>query len=315
MNINFVFETGDISWSFKKVFQDYYDYCVKNYKDINFKLINSLERKKTENIGGGNNSKYGPFYLIIENPINKKYILVSYWDKLIDVVYAYKVTNFDIENCVEIITSAGVQSNDITYKPINFKYTPFSYIVTRTENENTIEKVYNSDKKRIYPDKLTFRGYLYNFRKYLKSDYRFNIINKENNFLNYEEYIYDLGKYHINLSLNGAGEICNRDIEILGTGTALFRPQLSVKFQNELIPDYHYISVKYDDIEFSGMGDIDSYFRKLSDRIYDRYEDIKNKKEYIKFISENGRRWYKENGTVDANVKLLTKLVDFKKII
>ena len=48
--------------------------------------------------------------------------------------------------------------------------------------------------------------------------------------------------YKICLSLNGAGEICNRDMEILASGSILFRPELNQKFHEELIPDYHYVT-------------------------------------------------------------------------
>ena len=102
-------------------------------------------------------------------------------------------------------------------------------------------------------------------------------------------------------------------MEILGLGNALFRFELSTKFHNPLIPNHHYISVPYRDIKYDPRNDHD-YYKKLSDRLFDRFEQVKHQHDFIKFVADNGRRWYLENATVDANVKLLTQLVDFTKL-
>jgi hypothetical protein len=52
----------------------------------------------------------------------------------------------------------------------------------------------------------------------------------------------------------------------------------------------------------------------LSDRVHQRFMEVKDDHEYIKFVSENGRKWYEENGTVDANVNIIYNLLDFKKL-
>jgi len=311
MDINLIYDFGYTNYGYGAVFNDYSSYCLNNIPDINFNIIDSNNLKSSTY--SGNNDKYGPLYMMIENPDTKKYILISYWDKLVDIIYHHSVTGFDIENCVDIITSAGCV-NDITYfKPIDYNYTPFSYTCTVQDNEKIIDEIYKNIENRVYPEILSFRGFLYQFREYLSYDSRFNInsTRNPNGFLSSEEYINDIGKYHINLSLNGAGEICNRDIEILGLGSALLRLKLSSKFHNELIPDYHYISVDHDDIESTCLED---YYKQLSDRIIQRFEQIKDNKGLIQFIANNGRKWYEKNGTISSNVKLLNKLVNFNKL-
>ena len=309
MNINLIYDFGYTNYGYGAVFHEYSLHCLNNISDINFNPIDSnILRSSTYK---GNNDKYGPHYMMIENPDTKKYILVSYWDKLIDITHHHVATNFDIENCVEVITSAGGIINDTYFRPIDYNYTPFSYTCTVKSSEETIEQIYRNTENRIYPELLSFRGYLYQFREHLSHDNRFNIIRKSDDFLTYEEYIHDIGKYHVNLSLNGAGEICTRDMEILGLGTALFRLKLATKFHNELIPNYHYISVDHDDIEST---DLDDYYKQLSDRIFQRYEQVKNDKDFIQFIANNGRKWYEENGTISANIKLLNKLINFDKL-
>lgn len=311
MNLDIVYEFGGTEWVYKSVFEKYSKYCVENLKDIDVQIKNSRLYDPT----CGTNNKYGPFYMMVVNRDTKKYILISYWDKLVDVVRHNNVTNFDLENCVEIITSAGTHENDFCYTPINFDYTPFSYIGNIITNETEIDRLYNSCVEKTHEDRLKFRGYLYGFRDFLSNDTRFDIIDCRgpNQYRHNNDYVRELSKSTINLSLNGAAEICHRDMEILGLGNALFRFELSTKFHNPLIPNHHYISVPHSDIKYN-PGDVFEYYKKLSDRLFDRFEQVKNQHDFIKFVSDNGRRWYIENGTVDANVKLLTQLVDFTKL-
>lgn len=310
MKINFYAEQYGGTWAYNAVFNKFYEYCKQNIPDIEFELKNSVEHRSP--LYNGANCKYGPFYLIIENDQTKKYIVVSYWDKLADIVQHYEVTFWDIENCVEIITSSGVHSDDLYYQPSGMKYTPFSYTVSTINVEEQIERIYAHDIIKHIPDKPDFRGYLYTFRKYLELDSRFNVIDKKKHFLYPEEFIQQLNTQSISLSLNGAGEICNRDMEILGVGTALIRQKLVTKFHNNFIPDYHYIAVNYDDLDTS--QNIESYWKQLSDRFIDRYHEVTQDKEFIEYVASNGRQWYMENATIEANVNLLTQLVDFNKL-
>jgi hypothetical protein len=101
-------------------------------------------------------------------------------------------------------------------------------------------------------------------------------------------------------------------MEIMGLGNALFRQKLVTQFHNKLIPNYHYIAVDSVDLDKS-MG-LDNYRKELSNRFIDRYYEVRDDIDYIQFVANNGREWYTQNATIDANVKLLTKLVEFGKI-
>jgi hypothetical protein len=141
------------------------------------------------------------------------------------------------------------------------------------------------------------------------------MICKQTNILSQEDYINELDTSRLNFNVNGAGEICNRDMEILGLGTALFRTKLVAKFHNELIPNYHYIAVDFDDIEYDEhKHDYNGYWKQLSDKVYKRFQEIKKDREFIDFVADNGRKWYLENGTIDANVNIINNLLDFNKL-
>jgi len=314
MKINAYFESYGIEWGYIATFNKLFNKLKENYTNIEFNYIEpNLVKSPSKYTGPA--SKYGPHFMILENDDNKKYFVISYWDKLKDIIVSSNVTNWDIENQVEIFSSAGAHKDDFYYAPLNCKYTPISYTTMTIDIENKIENIYKQNTKRNMPNKLTFRGYLYGFRQFLGTDKRFNIISKQLSFLNQLDYINELDTLNLNFSINGAGEICNRDIEILGLGTALFRTKLVTKFHNELIPNYHYISVDFDDIEYDEHShNYIKYWKTLSDRIYDRFIEIKDNEEFIKYIGDNGRKWYLENGTVDANSKIIYDLIDFNKL-
>jgi hypothetical protein len=303
-NLNIIFETQNSDDGYKSVFKGYAEYCLQNYTNINFNLINSRDIKPSCDV----RDKYGAFSLVIENPKTKKFFLVSYWDKIVDMYNSLAYTG-ELDNCIEFFSSSGGHTDCLNCKPTEYKYTPISYTVTKDYSVPLIDELYSSNIKREIKERLEFRGCLYELRLHLSKDSRFKVTK---DFIPVKDYIRELNNNLINLSINGAGEICMRDIEILGLGTALLRTKLVTKFHNELIPDFHYISVDYDDLNKQNK---EQYHKELSDRIITKFNTVKKDLDFIKFISENGRKWYVENGTIKSNIDILTKTINLHKLI
>lgn len=300
MTLNFTFEEDDGMWGYKGVFCGLKKHFLQNNcgHNINFRMSQHLNDQKNVR------DKYGAFCLTIENTENGKYFLISYWDKIYDLL---EIPDFN--NCVELFTSAGGHSDDYFYNSVDYNYTPSSYTGCLSHNEVIIDNLYKQERKRNF-NGLSFRGYLYNFRQYLKNDNRYKITDQK--ILEPELYFEELNNNLVNLSLNGAAEICHRDIELLGLGTAMIRSELVTKFHNNLIPDFHYISIPINDIDKNNMNE---YYKELSDRIINRYEEVKNDIDFVKFVGENGRKWYEENGTVKSNVDILKKIINIDKLL
>jgi len=316
MKINVYYDLYNDNAPHVVVFDKLFKKLTQIFIDIDFIYYNSAVYRQDKNYTGFG-SKFGPHFMILENDENKKYFAISYWDKVSNIVAFDNVTNWEKDKLVELFTSAGTQVDEYFYQQLDFNYTPISYTTQLVSIENQIEILYNQRNERLYPNKLSFRGLLYQFREYLSQDNRFNVIDKNQSFLDEKRYIEELNASNLNFSINGAAEICNRDIEILGLGTALFRTKLNPKFHNRLIPNYHYISVDTDDIDvnhYSGRFDFYGYWKELSDRIYDRFNQVKDDYEFINFVAKNGRKWYIDNGTVDANVNIIYNLINFNKL-
>ena len=282
-----IFEIPHNKWSVTTIFQKTVDDLKVLYPEHTFHYVDV--RPHYPVYGGG---FYSPHFLVVRNPLNLKYILASYWDDCNAMFHAKD--GWDVDNRPVLIGSAGkCYDKD--------KNIPFTYPVYNTDHDSLIEQIITDTAITKDTNKLFFRGYLYDFRKFLECDDDIIVTNK---LLNSYEYLLEIRKSKIGLSLNGAGEICNRDIEILGLGTALFRPKLQSIFYNPLIPDYHYISF-----------DVGNSFEETRKNLKEKYEMVKNSDDLINHIAENGRNWYLKNGTIEANKNLLIKLIDLKKII
>jgi hypothetical protein len=125
------------------------------------------------------------------------------------------------------------------------------------------------------------------------------VIRLDDNKIPITDYLMELDNTKISLSLNGAGEICNRDIEILSMKSVLLRPKLTQTFHNGLIDGVHYIGFEYNDDP-----------KLQTDIILKKFNEIKDNENLLKNISENGYKWYLNNGTIKSNVNILEKIVD-----
>lgn len=246
-----------------------------------------------------NNCKTTSMIMIIENADNGKYFVVSYWDK-----GYYEITSWSDynEKCMGVFSSNGMHLNDNTYDPAPINYTPTSLMLCSLSTEKVVDYLYYEnlkENKRVIPDKLNFRCSVpYLFRQYVKeNDDRFVVYT---NYLHDEKYTEYLNQYSINIDINSVAEPSCRTPQIMGLGSVLLRPKLKVKQHNELIGDYHYAMVECED-----LGD----YKMLADAYIDKFEKIKNDKEFLDFISKNGRKYYEENCTVNAHVNILKDLI------
>jgi hypothetical protein len=284
MKLQFSFEGGDSSWSVKNVFNRYYNNFLSSHKNHDVIFLDS-----SQFYDGNPSNFFSPHIMVIKNLDNEKYMIVSYWDRAIDLTFSSN--GWNQENCVELFTSSGV-FDDI-------KYTPISYVPYRTDFE--ILSKNSKDVLKKEHTELFFRGKLYGEREKL---FKTNKIKILSDIIDITEYFNELNSNRISLSLNGAAEICNRDIEILSSKSVLLRLELKQKFYNPLIPNFHYVSYEYNE---------DPLIQ--SQIIIDRFNEIKNDIDFLKNVSENGFKWYSENGTIDRNVFILHKLINTEKLI
>jgi hypothetical protein len=264
------------SWSVCNIFDKFYN----EFKEI--KKIRYVEPINTTEPAGLDS----PHILTIKNPKNNKYIIVSYWDRAEELTMTH--LGWEPNNMVSLFTSAGVRDFTDKIKPLSYPCYSLEF--------DEFSKTSKIDFKNKENKELDFRGYLYGDRLSLSKIGDIKISSEK--IYPMTEYYRSLSNNKVGLSLNGAGEICNRDMEILSAGSVLFRPKLKQKFYNGLIDGYHYISF-----------DLDPDPIKLNKIILDRFNEVKDNEEYLEFIANNGYKWILENGSVKANVDLMMKFL------
>lgn len=312
MNFSFYFVKDDgRGFNPHVIYEKIFDKIKIKYPEHSFDFIDNSHLRnhfiKAPNWVGPCNL-YGDLFLRIQNEKNGKYFLVSYWDINRNIYEKDCESGFIVENLVELFTSTGIQKDkDYDYQLCDpsIKYTPISYCHNLIETEKEIEKITYKKINKTTPDKPKFRGFCYGIREYLLKDPRYEIIDTRVNKLSTKDYLLEINSNKINISFNGIGEPSHRDIDILGLGNVLLRTKMITDFHNPLIPEYHYASVEIND---------QSNFKDLADAFLEKYNKIKHDKDYLNFISSNGRRWYLENGTCEKNAEIITKLINLKKI-
>jgi hypothetical protein len=308
MKIECTFEWNDFSFCPTATYVKFFNKIKLLRPDIEFVFNDAVVARiqaEKEKRYFGHSSKFGPFYMVINNVYTNKYILVSYWDSIKDIFECD--CNFSIRMMRDLITSSGVNIDDYTFNSVPYlNYTPFSYTVNTPQIEEEIDRLVSLNLEKTVPDKPRFRSFPNDaFRRYLLNDTRFDCLDKRVGQLMQREYMQELNTHKINLSVNGHAEICHRDIEILGLGNVLLRTTLRGKFHEPLIPGYHYIGVDIDDF---------TDHKTIADKLIDKYNEIKNDEPLLNFIGKNAREWYTCNGTSKANAEILTRLVDFDRL-
>jgi len=285
---------------------------IEKYPEHEFEIVDPypIYEKLYPNCGAG--CKYSPHhYLYVLNPDTGKYFLFSFWDRLEDIVNIEPtVTGWDTENIVEIFTSCGV--TDLfchqLIPSLDEAYTPWCYTYNNPRFHQSLD-TYKSMTKKFIPSKPSFNGSAYTFREYLTKDSRFNV---SSDILEEEKYYTWLASNKINFNINGAGEICHRDMEILAVKSALFREKLNSKFHNNLIPDYHYISVDCSDLKPTDQYEV--LYKAKADRILDRYNEVIKDPEYLEFVADNGHQWWLENSKIDSIANISKELINIDKL-
>lgn len=91
----------------------------------------------------------------------------------------------------------------------------------------------------------------------------------------------EMSKHKIALSLPGVGLACHREIEAFALGTPVMMLQCATTYRVPLIPDYHYIAIKW------------SKSRAVMARqMIARYKAVINDEGLLRTIAENAAKWY-----------------------
>jgi FkbM family methyltransferase len=238
---------------------------------------------------------------VIENLDNGEFVIMSVSDDLTHAIINEKENPYLKKILVSQFLSDKIFKHTGKYM---YKYSPWTYFQSSVID---LERFYYK-RLLVKPieNKIYFKGTSLEDREFL------NHINKDliTNFtpLVPELYFNDIIKYKLALSIDGRGEFCYRDIECFGIGVPILRFEYESSFYDELIPNYHYISVtRPSDMELYRLGSEEHY--KLLEK---RYMEVINDEEFLLFISKNARKYYEDNIFQNNKLKKTFELLNLK---
>ena len=230
---------------------------------------------------------------VIENLDTNEFVIMSVADELSHATMNERFNPYLKKVLLSQFLPKKVQSH-IGMENLH-KYSPWQYFPAQVFD---LEPFYQK-RLTIEPslDKLFFRGTSLEDRKILfKIDDE--ILDKVFHPLPPDMYFDELINHKVALSVDGRGEFCYRDIECFAVGTPIIRFEYESAFYNDLIPNFHYISIpRPHDMGMYRIG-TDEHAKILEDRYY----EVINDTEFLNFISTNARKYYENNCTMDVSI-------------
>jgi hypothetical protein len=240
--------------------------------------------------------------MIIENVQTKEFVVLSVSD-----VITSSVLNHQSNILCKKILFAQFDKKEIDKHLINkdyeIKYSPWIYFPS---NVFDIDGLYNErNKYKNYIDKIAFWGTSIHDRTILNY-FDERVLDWGLPIGEFYGYAKRLIKYKVALSISGRGEFCYRDVENFGMGIPIIRFEYVNKVYNELIPNYHYISIdRPDDLVFDRTGN-ENHAKLIEEKFIKVKDDI----DFLNFISKNARKYYEDYLTMNNSINLTYKILN-----
>lgn len=295
---------------FKKIYDKVFNELNSKFKEYQFihKQPTPKNISRMSSPGGGSNFQ-------ITNPTNKKTILLSFWDRGMNLFE--KDLGWEDYDLIDYYGGIGMfETSEKIKEKYGVNHYPLQYPLGVKNSDIFIEKhriKYNFEN-RI--PKAIFIGRMHGSRKkiceILKKHPNIEIFDENDTYYN-ERYFEKIKDYRMGISLNGNGEFCLRDVEYMGMEIPIIRPKLKTKFYNPLNENEHFIPV---DIESENAHS--DFFGKteyeVAQKIIEVVESNINNKDVLTEMAKNGRDYFVNFTSTDYISELFIKLINIKNI-
>lgn len=120
-------------------------------------------------------------------------------------------------------------------------------------------------------------------------------------------YYQDLDRY--TTPFDYPGEFCYRDMEYISIGVPFIRIEYKDSIYNGLYPNHHYVSINREKAYtvFEKEGN-----RGIANLLKEKYEEVRNDQDFLRFISNNQRRYYDDYVRWPKSAELAYKQLGLK---
>jgi len=304
MTLTISYDPFQSNWYVGELYKYFHTYLINKNIKVFYTPIKDLAKKLNETSDWNNRypSLFNIYNLIVTNNTSGKTFLHSLSDYapfLLEHQSALDKLNIK----AFAFCSNHTDTIIVKYNYLNINLIPSFYIL---ENWNDHEYI-RINKHNIKKNNCYFNGLGYGHRElyinYLKTNSFFTMKDKRNpnDYLSKPLYYENVSKYRYGLSLNGAAEICYRDVEYFGLGVLCIREPLSIKTKDNLEPNIHYKSI-LDDFVTSNIFNPEK-INEIIEYIIDSINNITI--EESEYILNNAKKWYENNAMPDKQVDFL----------
>lgn len=231
--------------------------------------------------------------LLIHIPEQDKFMGIDFTDNQSMLVGFFVLRN----NPNDLLLYSQLGMTELNKKTDEYKFKIKNSIYTPSLPNMPLETYYEKRKAiSEYIDKFVFWGnYKAMNRKAVELLQNNELFDGGDYISNYFD---ELIKYKVGLAIPGIGELCYRDIEYMAIGIPLMKFEYITQLNPPLIPNYHYISIPRIDTpeDHTIVGGILAREREVEQRHIDeylkRYKEVKDDHDFLKFISDNARKYY-----------------------
>lgn len=235
--------------------------------------------------------------MIIRNPDTQKAVILSFWDRGLEVVQANQWphawgTEFKV---VHVIGGLGIDPQKLSNYDV--KFTPFLYPLELESRYRHVENVrvpYVFEQKQ---KKVCFIGSIYGTRKtILEHMTKHPMVDAYDHSAGYinQAYFEKMNEYALTLSLNGNGEWCMRDFESMGLGIPVIRCEAVSPLYAPLVPDVDYVRGADPALD-AWMIFPWNHEQRIAEQFIDRIECIMKEPETLTKMSARNVSYFDEN--------------------
>lgn len=249
------------------------------------------------------------FNLVIMNKKTEKLFIHSWYD------YAHVTIDWCYDNQFNVVKFSCVSNlTDEYVKKYDFVQ-PSIYYFENWSDHDLIKKYEGNQKinNKIYFAALNhgIRGHIMDRLKMFEF---FNIYSKTNpnEFRQKDVYFNELSSHKYGLSLNGAANICYRDLELFGLGVLNLREKLNCNTFNPILPNIHYLEFIDNDFIHKLITN-QNIENEIKDKI-DFLKDFYNSEKYNEII-RNSKNWFLQNCLPESQFNILFSFLDNLEIL
>ena len=317
-------------WHTYHFFQTLLDALRVRFRDDDVRLVDVGTLGLSDKLLNYHGSVASPHMMRLVNPDTGLYSVISFWDNNYDLFQPS--LGWRPERLRQLISSCGFSRQHyatiqataaadevLPTVPVEILHTPFTYNIYAPSSYPIIDRLYAAlPLPRHRRSSLSFRGLISPLRTQLLEALPPGAVEvydiRKGGLLPREAYLVEITTHRVGLSLNGAGEICNRDMEILGLGVPLFRPALHCEFHDPLVPDVHYIKAcDAPDVMNAGSFRF-SDPERAAVQLLKTWERVRADNELLESVAANGRQWYERNVRFSRQIELALSLLEVDRL-